>query len=101
MLSMLMPELTVGRKNAASARSTCSIAARLRWSRGIRPGARTPGRRRRPPRHGRIAMARVLRAVVGVHGRSSGMSSPRTTARTVRAPIAPMKTVINVVMAMA
>src|SRR6516164_2281245 len=40
-------------------------------------------------------------AVVGVHERSSAMSSPRTTARTVRAPIAPMKTVINVVMAMA
>ena len=28
MLSMLMPELTVGRKNAASVRSTCSIAAK-------------------------------------------------------------------------
>src|SRR6516225_5007211 len=36
-----------------------------------------------------------LGAVVGVHGRSSGMSSPRATARTVRAPIAAMKTVIS------
>src|SRR6516165_3073688 len=42
-----------------------------------------------------------LGAVVGVHVRSSGMSSPRTTARTVRAPIAAMKTVISVTTAMA
>src|SRR6516162_2646322 len=40
-------------------------------------------------------------AVVGVHGRSSSVSWPRMAARTVRAPIAAMKTVISVRVAMA
>jgi len=40
-------------------------------------------------------------AVVGVQGRSWGSSWPRTAARMVRAPIAAMKTVISVMMAMA
>jgi hypothetical protein len=40
-------------------------------------------------------------AVVGIHGRSSGMSWPLMAARTVRAAIAAMKTVISATTAMA